>query len=218
MKAAVLKAPKVRFLDFDRDPVTVARRLLGQRLVRVIDGQRLAGSITEVEAYLGAEDRAAHTYGHRRTARNQSMYLPGGHTYVYFVYGMHSCFNVVCGKPDEGVAVLVRAISPTEGLDTMYRHRPGARRERDLCSGPAKLTQALSIDRRLDGVDLRTSAELFIERTRRRALPERLVGSSARIGVDYAGAWAEAPLRFFILDRVRACSATSQRPFTAEGR
>ena len=78
-------------MDYDSDPVTVARKLLGQRLVRVIDGRHLAGTIVEVEAYLGAEDRAAHTYGGRRTPRNESMYLPGGHAYVYFTYGMHHC-------------------------------------------------------------------------------------------------------------------------------
>ncbi|MHC4765452.1 MAG: DNA-3-methyladenine glycosylase, partial [Planctomycetota bacterium] len=88
----------------------MARKLLGQRLVRVRRGRRLAGTIVEVEAYLGAADRAAHSYGGRRTARNESMYLAGGHAYIYLTYGMHHCFNVVCGSPDEGVAVLVRAL------------------------------------------------------------------------------------------------------------
>jgi DNA-3-methyladenine glycosylase len=108
-----------RFTAMDGDPITVARRLLGQRLVRVTDGIRLAGTIVEVEAYLGAEDRAAHTFGGRRTARNESMYLPGGHAYIYFTYGAHFCLNVVCGQRDEGVAVLIRALEPTE--------RPGRR-------------------------------------------------------------------------------------------
>ena len=131
-----------RFTDFGRDPVTTARRLLGQRLVRVIDGQRIAGLIVEVEAYLGEKDRAAHTYGGRRTDRNASMYLAGGHIYVYFVYGMHHCANVVCGREDEGVAVLLRGLEPTEGLESMYARRTRARTPRDLCSGPAKLSQA----------------------------------------------------------------------------
>ncbi len=118
-----------RFNSFASDPVTVARRLLGQRLVRVTDGRRLSGTIVEVEAYLGADDRAAHTFNGRRTPRNQSMYLSGGHAYVYFTYGMHYCLNVVCGAPGDGVAVLVRAIEPTEGLDLMFarRPKPGAR-------------------------------------------------------------------------------------------
>jgi DNA-3-methyladenine glycosylase len=187
-----------RFLDYEDDPVTVARRLLGQRLVRTLDGERLAGTIVEVEAYLGPPDRAAHTYGGRRTARNASMYLPGGHAYVYLTYGMHHCFNVVCGRRDDGVAVLVRALEPTEGLETMFCRRPAARRVRDLCSGPAKLTQALAVGRGMDGVDLRTSGELFIERLRRRPLPPGRIARRARVGVGYAGSWARRRLRFVI--------------------
>jgi DNA-3-methyladenine glycosylase len=189
-----------RFLDYDADPVTVARRLLGQRLVRILDGERLAGTIVEVEAYLGAADRAAHTFNGRRTQRNESMYLPGGHAYVYFTYGMHHCLNVVCGKAGDGVAVLLRAIEPTEGLDRMFVHRPKARRETDLCSGPGKLTQALAIVRKLDGTDLRSSGELFIERLRSRALASTFIEITPRIGVDYAGQWAQQPLRFAVRD------------------
>ncbi len=183
-----------RFAAFSDDPVTVARNLLGQRLVRVERGRRLAGIIVEVEAYLGARDRAAHTYGGRRTPRNESMYLRGGHVYVYFTYGMHHCMNVVCGEREEGVAVLLRAIEPTEGLDLMFDRRAAAKQPRDLCSGPAKLTRALGIDRSQDGLDLRESRELFIERRRGCAT----ITSTPRIGVDYAGAWAKRRLRFLI--------------------
>ncbi|MCZ6734515.1 MAG: DNA-3-methyladenine glycosylase, partial [Planctomycetota bacterium] len=130
-----------RFTAYSPDPVTVARRLLGQRLVRIIDGHRLAGTIVEVEAYLGARDQAAHTYRGRRTARNESMYLAGGHAYVYLTYGMHHCLNVVCGQSGNGVAVLLRALEPTQGIDQMFANRRIANHERDLCSGPAKLTQ-----------------------------------------------------------------------------
>ena len=187
-----------RFAPYDRDPVTMARRLLGQRLVRVDRGRRLAGTIVEVEAYLGADDRAAHTCGGRRTARNESMYLPGGHAYVYFTYGMHHCLNVVCGRAGEGVAVLLRAIEPTEGLDVMLDRRRAARRDIDLCSGPAKLTQSLAIDLSLDGADLVAGRHLFIERIRRRSLPHRSIVVSPRIGVAYAGSWVDEPLRFFV--------------------
>jgi DNA-3-methyladenine glycosylase len=186
-----------RILRFD-DPVRTARRLLGQRLVRVLDGQRLAGRIVEVEAYLGPVDRAAHTFGGRRTPRNASMWRGGGFAYVYFTYGMHWCLNVVCGAPDAGTAVLLRALEPTEGIDAMRARRPAARRATDLCSGPARLTQALAIDRALDGADLRTGASLWIEAARSRALPDRRVGVSPRIGVEYAGDWAKRPLRFFV--------------------
>ena len=189
-----------RFRDFARDPVTLARRLLGQRLVRLQDGRRVAGRIVEVEAYLGAVDEAAHTYGGRRTPRNASMYLEGGHAYVYFVYGMHYCMNVVCGKADEGVAVLLRALEPCEGLEEMARRRPTARREADLCRGPACLTAALAVDRTLDGADLLRDPRIWIERLRKRALPAREIVTTPRIGVDYAGAWSLEPLRFLIRD------------------
>lgn len=195
--------PAPRFCGMDDDPVTVARRLLGQRLVRTIKGQRMAGIIVEVEAYLGAGDPAAHTYGGRRTPRNESMYLAGGHAYVYFTYGAHFCLNVVCGKVDEGVAVLIRALEPVEGLAAMYRNRPGIQAPTQLCSGPGKLAQALAIDRRLDGVDLRTSTELFIERLRQRPLPWRVIGTGKRIGLNprpsWKGDWGERALRFFVL-------------------
>ena len=126
------------------------------------------------------------------------MYLPGGHAYVYFTYGMHHCMNVVCGRRDEGVAVLIRALEPTEGLEAMAHRRPRARRATDLCSGPAKLTQALAIDRELDGVDLREDPRLGIERIRRGPLPDAQVLATPRIGVGYAGAWAREPLRFLL--------------------
>jgi DNA-3-methyladenine glycosylase len=184
----------MRFAAFRGDPVTVARSLLGQRLVRVQGGQRLAGIIVEVEAYLGARDRAAHTYDGRRTPRNESMYLRGGHVYVYFTYGMHHCMNVVCGGRDEGTAVLLRAIEPTEGLEVMFHRRAAAKRPRDLCSGPGKLTSAFGIDRSQDGLDLRVSRELFIERRPGRPT----IICTPRIGVDYAGAWAKRRLRFLI--------------------
>jgi DNA-3-methyladenine glycosylase len=187
-----------RFAGFSGDPVTVAHNLLGQRLVRVLDGRRLAGVIVEVEAYLGARDRAAHTYKGRRTARNESMYLGGGHAYVYFTYGMHHCLNVVCGRPGDGTAVLLRALEPTEGVELMFARRRAAKKTGDLCSGPGKLTQALGLDRDQDGLDLRTSTSLFIERLRRGPHPPSTVTRTARIGVAYAGIWANRRLRFLI--------------------
>lgn len=183
---------------FRRDSVTVARALLGQKLVRVIDGQTLAGVIVETEAYLGPRDRAAHSYGGRRTARNESMYLPGGHAYVYFTYGMHHCMNVVAGEADDPAAVLIRALEPIEGVEHMRMNRPAARRDTDLCSGPGKLCQAMRIDRALDGVDLVTDERIRIELVRSRAMRGDRIGVAARVGIDYAGEWAGKPLRFFV--------------------
>lgn len=202
--------------DFATDPKRLARALLGQRLVRILDdGARLAGIIVETEAYLGERDRAAHSFGGRRTARNESMYQRPGTAYVYFTYGMHFCMNVVCGSEGEPVAVLLRALMPVEGLDEMRRHRSGKRRrgaaplrDTDLCSGPAKLCQALRIDRALDGEDLVASPRLFIERAAGEGgradadggveIRRRDVARSARVGVSYAGEWAARPLRWFL--------------------
>lgn len=185
---------------FQRDAVTLAKALLGQRLVHLVEGQRIAGDIVETEAYLGEPDRAAHTFGGRRTPRNETMWQNGGHCYVYFTYGMHHCANVVASVAGDPVAVLLRALEPTEGLDAMYAQRPAARRETDLCSGPAKLCAALGLDRRHDGVDLVENPTLFIEQRRQRRLPDRLIHTGPRIGIDSAGDWRDKPLRFHIAD------------------
>lgn len=192
--------PRLTRTFYRRDPVTIARSLLGQRLVRILDGQRLAGLIVEVEAYLGVTDLAAHSKRGHRSPRNEMMYADGGHTYVYFTYGMHHCVNVVCGHVDEPVAVLLRAIEPTEGLRVMRIRRYKAKQDTHLCSGPAKLCDALAIDLALNGVDLVTSNVLFIEQLRRTTLASSCIVTSPRIGVAYAGDWAEKPLRFHIRD------------------
>jgi DNA-3-methyladenine glycosylase len=187
---------------YAQDPVTLARALLGQLLVRVIDGDtRLAGRIVETEAYLGVLDQAAHTFGGRRTPRNASMWGPAGHAYVYFIYGLHHCMNVVADGPDTPTAVLLRALEPVEGLAAMRAHRatrgrPSRWRDTDLCSGPAKLAQALRLDRSLDGADLVRGETLFIERRPR--VPTAQVVVTPRIGVAYAGPWAAEPLRFYV--------------------
>ncbi|MFU8896552.1 MAG: DNA-3-methyladenine glycosylase [Gammaproteobacteria bacterium] len=185
---------------YARDAVSLARALLGQVLVRVLDdGTRLAGRIIETEAYVGVEDKAAHCYGGRRTARNEAMWGPAGHAYVYFVYGMHYCVNVVAEGPGRPAAVLVRALEPLEGLAQMRVHRSGkipAERlgVRDLCSGPAKLAQALAIDRAFDAADLVSGDTLFIERGLR--IRPANIRSAPRIGVNYAEEWATRLLRF----------------------
>lgn len=182
----------------------MARALLGRRLVRALDdGTRLAGRIVEVEAYLGVEDKAAHTYGGRRTARNAAMWGQAAHAYVYFTYGMHHCLNIVAAGPEVPTAVLLRALEPVEGVEAMRRNRagkiPASRlKATDLCSGPAKLTQALGIDRELDHEDLTTSDRLWVERTV--AVAADRIARSPRIGVGYAAEWAEAPLRFHVAD------------------
>ncbi|MFW6059698.1 MAG: DNA-3-methyladenine glycosylase [Phycisphaeraceae bacterium] len=185
---------------YERDAITVARALLGQKLVRIVEGERVAGIIVETEAYLGLPDKAAHTFNGRRTQRNASMWLGGGHAYVYFTYGMHHCMNVVAGRADEPVAVLLRGLRPVEGVDTMFARRRKVKRATDLASGPAKLCEALAIDRTLDGTDLVASDTFFIERQRQRTYPTRCIVAGPRVGVHYAAEWADAPLRFHVRD------------------
>ncbi len=167
---------------YARPTLTVARALLGQRLVRILNGQRLAGHIVEAEAYCGADDAASHA--HRgRTPRNAPMFGPPGHAYVYFIYGMHWMFNVVARQdgPDAPAgAVLVRALKPIEGLVTMQSLR-GGQSERDLTNGPARLAQALAIDGSLTGVDLCTHPHIFIESGT--PLPNEAVACGPRVGV-----------------------------------
>ncbi len=134
---------------YRRDSREVAPELLHKVLVH----GRLAGRIVEVEAYAGGEDPGSHAF-RGRTDRNATMFGPPGHLYVYFTYGMHWCANAVCGEPGQAGAVLLRALAPMRGIPVMRTRRPAARRDVDLCSGPAKLCEALGLDRAFDGADL----------------------------------------------------------------
>jgi DNA-3-methyladenine glycosylase len=174
---------------FDRPAESVAPDLIGALLVHDMPEGRVAGRIVEVEAYLGPEDLAAHS-ARGRTPRNAVMFGPPGHLYVYFVYGMHYCANVVCGPGGKPEAVLLRGVELVEG-EELARSRRGAVPATRLASGPGNLAAAFDIDRRQNGADLLTG-------------PIRLVPARApvaylrtpRIGVAYAGDWADRPLRF----------------------
>ncbi len=191
-------APRLSRSFYRRDPVAVARGLLGHRLVSRIGGKRTSGIIVETEAYLGIADKGAHTYGGRHTPRNETMWGDGGYAYVYFVYGMHHCVNVVAGRSNDPMAVLIRALEPDAGLDLMFTKRMKAQRPTDLCSGPSKLCQALGITRDHDGEDLIEGEFLFIEHARSRSLPTASIIAGPRIGIAYAEEWQHKPLRFFL--------------------
>jgi DNA-3-methyladenine glycosylase len=172
----------------------MARDLLGKRLMRVLNDQRLSGLIVETEAYIGEADKACHA-SRGRTPRTEVMYGPPGHAYVYFIYGMHHCFNVVTEEEGFPAAILIRALEPLEGLEWMRRHRPG-RSDGQLTNGPGKLCAALAVDRTLNGVDLCTSQVFFIEEGR--TVADEEVATSPRIGIRSDEVARSRPWRFYI--------------------
>lgn len=175
---------------YNRPTLTVARDLLGARLVRILDGVRLAGTIIETEAYIGEADLGCHARA-GRTARTAVMYGPPGHAYVYFTYGMHWCLNAVTEAEGFPAAVLIRAIRPVEGVEIIAARRRG----RDTL-GPAKLTQALGIDGAQNGLDLCSPAGgLWIETGEK--IPDEAVTIGARVGLyTVPEPWKSKPWRF----------------------
>lgn len=166
---------------YARPTITVARELLGKKLVRQTGGAELSGVIIETEAYCGSEDSACHA--HRgKTLRNTVMFGPPGCAYVYFTYGMHYLLNLVTEEEGKPCAVLVRAILPLTGLAEMQAHRK--RWGKDLTNGPAKLCQALAIDKCFNGWDLTEGRQLWVEQFQN--VPADRVSVTPRIGIDYA--------------------------------
>ena len=174
----------------------VARALLGKTLVHDTAEGRTAGRIVEVEAYRGPADRAAHSSGGRRTPRNEVMYGPPGHAYVYFIYGVYFCMNAVCQPAGVPEAVLLRALEPLEGVELMRRRRglPDGPEWR-LCRGPGALCRAFGITRAENGVDLVRGLLWIVDAP---PVPAARVARTARIGVAYAGADAARPWRFLV--------------------
>ncbi len=181
---------------YHRSALVVARELLGQRLVRVEAGQRLSGTIVETEAYQGEEDLGCHCRA-GRTPRTAVMYGPPGHAYVYFTYGMHWMLNFVVQAPDYPAAVLIRAILPQEGLETIALRRRGQPPER-WTDGPGKICQALNIDKRHNGADLCSpGAEIFVEAGP--PVPDSLVTTGPRVGLNTVPEpWKSVPWRFLV--------------------
>jgi len=176
----------------------LAQDLLGKVLVTSIGGARSAVMISETEAYEGPVDRASHAYGHRRTRRTETMYLPGGHAYVYLCYGIHHLFNVVSAPAGVPHAILIRAGEPLEGLPVMLKRRKMEKIERRLTAGPGSLSRALGISTALDGEKL-GGPKIWIE-DRGIRFEKKEIAATPRIGVDYAGEHAQWLYRFYLKD------------------
>jgi len=177
---------------YEQSTLDVARQLLGKYLVRKHPDGTTVGRIVETEAYVGPEDKACHA-SRGRTARTEIMFGPAGHAYVYLIYGMYDCLNLVTESVDYPAAVLIRAVEPVGGIEIMKVRRQ-TEQLRNLASGPGKLCQAFAIDRKLNGDDL-CGKVLYLE-DRGEAVSK--VVTTPRIGVDYAGPWKRKPWRFLI--------------------
>jgi len=198
---------------YARDTVVVARDILGRVLVRLLDGQRLSGIIVEAEAYCGEGDEGCHAHA-GLTPRTATLFGPPGHAYVYFTYGMHHLFNVVTEEDGVAGGVLVRALHPLEGIETMRAHRPG-RRDRELTNGPAKLCAACAIDKSLNGADLVAGDEIWLEEGE--PVPDERVLVGRRIGLN-VGEEARSQLwRFAVADDPWVSPPRPTLPFARGG-
>ena len=186
---------------YNRDSIVVAKELLGKVLVHEIDGQRISAKIIETEAYMGIEDKAAHSYGGRRTSRVEVMYGSPGFSYIFLIYGMYCCFNIVTNEKEIPQAVLIRAVEPLEGTEWMAQRRIGKSfdeltksQRRGLTNGPGKLCGALSLDRSHNGIDL-CGNDIYVEESKSQNFS---VVTTKRVGIDYAEEAKDYPWRFYI--------------------
>ncbi len=180
------------------DVCFLAKELLGKLLISRTSNGICSGIIVETEAYRGPDDKASHSYLNRRTPRNNSMYLEGGASYIYICYGMHHLFNIVTGTVGVGHAVLIRALEPYDGIEIMQQRRPYKTSSVHLTKGPGSLTQALGINKSLDGTILYdTLSPLQLCEINQKYRSEEL-GCSCRIGVESSGEAALYPWRYFV--------------------
>lgn len=192
---------KLEFEFYNRDTVLVARELLGKILVKDFGEYKLKGRIVEVEAYTGENDKASHTFGNRKTDRTKTMYMAGGHLYVYFIYGMYYLINVVTRDESRGEAVLIRGLEPLNNLDIISENRFSKKynelsnyQKKNLTNGPGKLSMAFQIDKSEDGINL-LEDKIYIEDDEFSDFEIRV---SKRIGIDYAEEAINFPYRFYI--------------------
>ena len=194
---------------YERDTIQVARELLGQLLVRSwSDGTWTVCRVVETEAYLGLEDPCCHSFSGQSTSRTVTMFGPKGRAYVYLIYGMYHCFNVVTGHEGQPEAILIRALEPLFGLDMVQKNRPRVHKQEALLNGPGKLCMGLALNRKHDGLDVSSDAStVFLLRSRfwREAELDTEVNVSARVGLPAHKDAAGWPLRFQLLGS-RFCS------------
>ena len=195
---------------FDRDTLTVSRELLGKYLCRRLEtGEFLALRLTETEAYIGRRDKACHAYGGRRTARTEPLFLPPGHAYIYLIYGMYHCLNLVTEPEGEPAAVLLRAGEAVLGGDTIRRFRFGdapwnAYRRKNFLNGPGKLCEGISLTRAQNGMDLMGDTLFLCDDPADLGLPppekrRETIRTSPRVGIDYAEEARDFPWRFELI-------------------
>jgi DNA-3-methyladenine glycosylase len=178
---------------YSRDAETVAKELLGQIFITRLPQGETRGLIVETEAYLGREDKAAHSFGGKKTQRNEVLYGPAGHAYIYLIYGLYHLFNIVVGEPGDPQAVLIRALEPLAGFEIMAKRRK-TEQKKLLTSGPGRLSEAMGITRQLNGENL-LGEPLFIAKGTDE--PREII-AKPRIGIDYAQEWVDKPLRFYL--------------------
>jgi DNA-3-methyladenine glycosylase len=189
-----MKKLPIEFYD-RKDVVQIAKDLLGKIIITKLNGLVTSGRIVETEAYIGLTDKASHSFGGKRTARNEHMYALPGTAYVYICYGMHHLFNVVTNKQDVPDAVLIRAVEPLQGIDIMLQRTGKIKLDNTLTKGPGNVGKAMGISKDHSGIHL-SGNKIFIGEDNWKM--ENNIGASKRIGVESAGLAALYPYRFFI--------------------
>lgn len=184
---------------YQQDAVSLAKKLLGKLLVRETENSRIICRIVETEAYVGPEDKACHAYNNKRTKRTEVMFHNGGIAYVYLIYGMYYCLNVVANIKDKPEAVLIRAVEPVKGLTHIRENRKiKSKKVEALTNGPGKLTQALIIDKKLNGHNLKTRSELYIKDDNSYDTGKYEIVQAKRINIDYAEEYSDKLWRFYL--------------------
>ena len=185
--------------DFYLEPdiIKISRKLLGKVLCTNFQGQLTSGIIVETQAYAGINDKASHAYGNKKTNRSKIMYDSGGVAYIYLCYGMHHLFNIVTNKKNIPHAILIRAIEPLTGINSMLKRKNKQKKNFNLTSGPAKLTKALGITTNQNGISLLNNI-IWIEN--KKNIPDKQIIASPRVGIPYAEEHILNPWRFRIKD------------------